>query len=326
MFDKTMIRRMIAVALTATMLGGPPDVFGNTITVTQTGVGTGTIGTTPFTAADFTITSIADTDSRVQSGKAFGLPNESASILIDGVGSYQFITPTAIFVNNGSGEPGFQETASEPQGGPYDLFDGPQNSAFLTWGMQTSIGPISGTAELIQWFGEVQTSGGILNFQIAGSVPSTFQATVCTSSRTLHPRPAWCRPLGLVAYVWRHRAKTMVRGLLAVALLASAVTAQADVFNMGGTISGGTWTGLASLQFVTVGNPGNPPDPATGSVYGSVSYNYNIDAYDVTLGQYCQFLNAVAQTDTYGLYNSYMSTDYATQGISRSGSPAGSYS
>ena len=26
--------------------------------------------------------------------------------------------------------------------------------------------------------------------------------------------------------------------------------------------------------------------------------------YDVTVGQYCEFLNAVAKTDTYGLYNS----------------------
>ena len=28
--------------------------------------------------------------------------------------------------------------------------------------------------------------------------------------------------------------------------------------------------------------------------------------YDVTLAQYTAFLNAVAKTDTYGLYNSYM--------------------
>ena len=49
--------------------------------------------------------------------------------------------------------------------------------------------------------------------------------------------------------------------------------------------------------------------------------------YDVTVGQYCQFLNAVAATDTYGLYNSYMAmTDlnYPTVGITQSGSP-GSY-
>ena len=35
-----------------------------------------------------------------------------------------------------------------------------------------------------------------------------------------------------------------------------------NVFNMGGTRNPttGTWTGLASLEFVTVGNPGNAAD------------------------------------------------------------------
>ena len=33
-------------------------------------------------------------------------------------------------------------------------------------------------------------------------------------------------------------------------------------------------------------------------------YAYQMGEYDVTVGQYCQFLNAVAATDTYGLYNS----------------------
>ena len=89
--------------------------------------------------------------------------------------------------------------------------------------------------------------------------------------------------------------------------------------------------GEASLQFVTVGNPGNVAD-YTG--FGSVGYTYQMGQYDVTVGQYCQFLNAVAATDTYGLYNSYMAmnssgTPWATQsmptvGIVRSGS-SGSY-
>ena len=98
--------------------------------------------------------------------------------------------------------------------------------------------------------------------------------------------------------------KTTVRGFLAAALVATALTVQADVFNMGGTISGGTWTGLASLSFVTVGDPGNVTDPSSG--YGSVGYTYLMGTYDVTLAQYTAFLNAVAKTDTYGLYNSQM--------------------
>jgi formylglycine-generating enzyme required for sulfatase activity len=47
--------------------------------------------------------------------------------------------------------------------------------------------------------------------------------------------------------------------------------------------------------------------------------------YDVTLAQYTAFLNAVAKTDTYGLYNQYMGEDYPTVGISQSGS-SGNYS
>ena len=97
--------------------------------------------------------------------------------------------------------------------------------------------------------------------------------------------------------------------------LALAVSvADADVFNMP--------TGQTSLSFVTVGDPGNAAD-TTG--YGAVGYSYRMGQYDVTVGQYVQFLNAVASTDTYGLYNSQMALDFPTIGISQSGS-SGSYS
>ena len=58
-----------------------------------------------------------------------------------------------------------------------------------------------------------------------------------------------------------------------------------------------------------MGNAGNAAD-TTG--YGSVAYSYNIGKYEVTAGQYTAFLNAVAATDTYGLYNTSMSTDTTT--------------
>jgi len=66
-----------------------------------------------------------------------------------------------------------------------------------------------------------------------------------------------------------------------------------------------------SMSYVTVGNPGNAPDPATGSLYGSVSYAYNIGEYDVTDSQYCTFLNAVDPTgaNALALYNTNMTTD-----------------
>ncbi len=58
-----------------------------------------------------------------------------------------------------------------------------------------------------------------------------------------------------------------------------------------------------TIETVPVGNLGNAADD-TG--YGSVSYAYNIGKYEVTAGQYTEFLNAVAKTDAYGLYNPTM--------------------
>jgi len=88
--------------------------------------------------------------------------------------------------------------------------------------------------------------------------------------------------------------KAIVRGVLAVAVLCCAVVAQANVFNMG--------PGLTSLETVPVGDPGNAADSRYDG-YGSVGYDYQIGKCEVTAGQYTEFLNAVAKTDTYGLYN-----------------------
>lgn len=76
-----------------------------------------------------------------------------------------------------------------------------------------------------------------------------------------------------------------------------------------------------SVETVPVGNPGNAPDTRyVPQGYGSVAYKYNIGKYEVTAGQYTEFLNAVAATDTYGLYMTSMANIWAC-GISRSGSP-----
>ncbi|MGO9114272.1 MAG: autotransporter-associated beta strand repeat-containing protein [Thermoguttaceae bacterium] len=93
--------------------------------------------------------------------------------------------------------------------------------------------------------------------------------------------------------------------------------------------------GTINIPLVTVGDPGNVADPLTG--YGAVPYVYEMGEFDVTVGQYCQFLNAVAKTDTYGLYNAGMAPRplgfFPTLGIAQSGtsgnysySVAGSYS
>jgi formylglycine-generating enzyme required for sulfatase activity len=71
--------------------------------------------------------------------------------------------------------------------------------------------------------------------------------------------------------------------------------------------------------WVPVGNPGNAPDGTGGC--GAVAYTFNIGKFEVTAGQYTVFLNAVAATDTYGLYSTYM-WSYGCK-IQRAGSSGG---
>ena len=78
------------------------------------------------------------------------------------------------------------------------------------------------------------------------------------------------------------------------------------------------------IETVPVGNPGNAND-THGAGYGSVDYRYEIGKYEVTTGEYTEFLNAVAATDPYGLYSTRMSSSEQVCRIERSGSP-GSYS
>jgi len=85
----------------------------------------------------------------------------------------------------------------------------------------------------------------------------------------------------------------------------------------------GTPAGAVSIDMVTVGNAGNANDTG-GSFLGAVAYDYQIGKYDVTIGQYTAFLNAVAADDTYSLYHPGMVAPNIA-GISQTGS-SGSYS
>lgn len=93
-----------------------------------------------------------------------------------------------------------------------------------------------------------------------------------------------------------------VQNLLALAATAALITSA---------------SATVTIDYVTVGNAGNAAD-TTG--YGAVGYSYQIGKYEVTNAQYGEFLNTAAQTDSYGLYDSNMSS----YGITRSGS-SGSY-
>jgi len=86
------------------------------------------------------------------------------------------------------------------------------------------------------------------------------------------------------------------------------------------------------MPFMTVGNPGNAGELSGGGaggygpdrICGAVDYYYKVGKFEVTAGQFTEFLNAVAATDTYGLYSTAMWTSDFGCKIERTGS-SGSY-
>lgn len=113
--------------------------------------------------------------------------------------------------------------------------------------------------------------------------------------------------------------KAIVRGLVAVTVAAFAVVAQA-----------------VTIETVPVGNPGNAGEWSGESyggvgpdrICGGVNYNYQIGKFEVTAGQYTQFLNAVGKSDDCNvLYNPAMADPINAKGcnIQRTGNK-GDYS
>lgn len=77
-----------------------------------------------------------------------------------------------------------------------------------------------------------------------------------------------------------------------------------------------------SPDMVYIGNLGNSADSRTG--FGTVNYGYSIGSFEVTVSQYCAFLNAVGADDTYGLYSILMGYPTLTGGgILRDGTAGG---
>ncbi len=77
--------------------------------------------------------------------------------------------------------------------------------------------------------------------------------------------------------VAEYKMKTAIMAASVALLAASTASAQVDI----------------GLEFVEVGDPGNPPDPFTGDQFGAVAYAYRIGKFEVTNAQYVAFLNDV---------------------------------
>jgi formylglycine-generating enzyme len=80
-----------------------------------------------------------------------------------------------------------------------------------------------------------------------------------------------------------------------------------------------------TIDMVTVGNPGNASDPATGGLYGAVNHVYRIMKFEFTNTEYAAFLNAIDPdgTNPNGVYKNNMVVD-ARGGITPFGPGRGS--
>jgi len=115
--------------------------------------------------------------------------------------------------------------------------------------------------------------------------------------------------------------------MISVKDVARAATVAAMVLLAAGAVQA-----TITIDTVPVGNPGNAGELSGAGaggvginrICGAVAYTFNIGKFEVTAGQYTEFLNAVAKADTYGLYNTNMWSHAAGCKIQRTGS-SGNY-
>ena len=162
---------LMALLMTAFVVNAHAAVM----TFTHESAMSGHIGATYFTNARFIISAVGDTENRKSGGWYWYIPHDSATIYIEGVGTYDIYLPTSTFCNTTSGMVGFKRLSGS------DLCDGPFSNLFKNWDMLSSIGPLSGYGGMNPW-NPVQTSGGDL-YMVGGRL------TVVTFTATLNVDP-----------------------------------------------------------------------------------------------------------------------------------------
>jgi hypothetical protein len=140
-----------------------------------TGTGTGTIGLTGFTDADFEIRVAGDTTGSYGSTPDV-LWNDAltAVVTIIGIGSFNVIEPTRVFVNNPGNVVGFNSFSAADQ---YDLFNMPSLALFYYDLISPYARETSGALCCTTQWNALQTDGGHIDMTSFGST-GTFEAVV----------------------------------------------------------------------------------------------------------------------------------------------------
>lgn len=165
--------RLFLVALV-----GASFASAETITVTESAIATGSLGSSAFDDSLITLTATGDTSNVVGTGlngANFKLENLSILVNIAGLGSADLTDEGLVFSNQNTGAGGFSDPG---KGDILDTFD----SAFDTYALATSFGPITDTGSINAGFAFSTNQGSFVINSITGD--ATYTATV------LSPEPS----------------------------------------------------------------------------------------------------------------------------------------
>lgn len=188
----SVLNASILVVSAVSLLSGAADAA--LVNFTWTGSGIATFAGNAFNG-NYTITAVGDTDNRqIFDSTTYWIEHSApAQITLDGIGTFDFLFATR------TRSVQFSAAASFSLGGQFgrDLAFGPIGQV-SGWDMLTSFGPANGTGSLVQWYGGVQTSGGLLRFDDQYNRPMTFEANVV-------PTPGVLALVGLAGLCGRRR-------------------------------------------------------------------------------------------------------------------------
>jgi hypothetical protein len=173
-----MIRISLICLLTFGAFAG--TLAAQTLTSTFQFVGSGTLGTHSFTNAAITVTTVGNTANRQVFALESYLINDSASILISGVGAFQFTVPIVTeAINQTQNVPGAVVNEEFRFGISGQYLVGGKVPVSGLWNMLSSFGPITiPNGYVTGWnYSPIITNGGIMNLY-DNNATVTFQASV----------------------------------------------------------------------------------------------------------------------------------------------------
>jgi hypothetical protein len=160
---------LILVAAAILLFCGAQQAKADAITYTESGTATGSIGATNFTNALVTITFAGDTTNVSAVAGFFTNSVGTATVAIGGIGTFAFTDSLYVFDNQPYSVAGISDATLN------DILDTFGNSAFSTYDLTTTFGPVTGLSGFNPG-STYGTSGGGLTFGDM-STNSTFSAT-----------------------------------------------------------------------------------------------------------------------------------------------------